>query len=127
MEMPIKETIKRFWLILPAVLAAAFVLAAGCVAPRPAPDPLAGWTRCQNQDAKDFDKITADCRNYINSLSKELRVGVGPVEYLENKAGQHAVRFETGVKGVSWSYVLIYDTNNNRIKVIKYVSGYYRS
>jgi hypothetical protein len=106
---------------------AAVLCAAGCATPKPAPDPLASWTRCWSQDPKDFDKITADCRVYINSLPQELRLGVGPFHYFEDGTGQHAIRFETGANGVNWSNVLIYDTDNNRIRVIKFESGHYRS
>ncbi len=126
MKTQIKTYMERFG---PTFLmcAAALIWSVGCVTSKPTPDPLAGWTRCWSQDPKDFDKITADYRAYINSLPQELRVGVGPVEFLENKAGEHAIRIEIGVNGVDWAHILIYDINNNRIKVIKYVSGYYRS
>jgi hypothetical protein len=108
-------------------LLVAFVWVVGCAAPKPAPDPLSGWTRCWSQDPKDFDMISADYRAYINSLPQELQVGVCAVEYLEDGTGQHAVRIEIGQNGIDWGHVLIYDRDDKRIKVIKYVIGYYRS
>jgi hypothetical protein len=119
----IMKHFRHFWFAL-ALLA---TLIFGCRCSTAKPDPLAGWTHCKSQDPKGFGKITADCDVYINSLPNELRVGVGPVEYLEDKTGQHAIRFETGENGESWSYVLIYDASNNRIKTTKYLSGHYRS
>src|ERR1039457_5876635 len=110
------EKINR--LILSFLLAV--IVLAGCAAPKPAPDPLAGWTPCWSQDPKDFDKITADCHAYINELPQELKVGVGPIEYLEDGTGQHAVRFETGRKEISYAHVLIYGKDNKRIKTVEY-------
>lgn len=107
-------------------LLAAIVCAVGCVAPKPTPDPLVGW-RVLYKGYEHLDKITTDCHAYINNLPQELKVGVGPIEYLEDGTGQHAVRIEIAKDGVDWAHVLIYDKNDMRIKVLKYVSGYYRS
>ena len=121
---PLRMSITRF---TSYVVLAAFVCIVGCAAPRPSPDPLAGWKVLHSRDYEKLDTITADTHAYIESLPEELRVGVGPIDYLEDGTGQHAVRIEIGHKGVDWGHVLIYDRNDKRIKVIKYVIGYYRS
>ena len=120
------NSISRLGLICLVLFIALFCIF-GCAAPKPTANPLVGWRVLYRYDNEILGQITADSHAYINNLPQELRIGVGPIHYFEDDTGQHAVRFETGAKGVSWSYVLIYDINNNRIKVIKYVSGYYRS
>ena len=108
-------------------LMVAFICVVGCAAPKPAVDPLAGWKVLLSRDYEKLGKITDDCQAYIKTLPQELRVGVGPIFYLEDGTGQHAVKIEIAQNGTDWAHVLIYDRDDRRIKVIKYVSGHYRS
>lgn len=126
MKASCKNSINYLGLISFAFLIA-FFCASGCTTPKPSPDPLTGWRVLHSRDYEKLDRITDDYHAYINSLPQNLRVGVGPIDYLEGGTGQHAVRIEIGVNGVDWGHVLIYDKENRRIKVIKYVIGYYRS
>jgi hypothetical protein len=95
-----------------------------CSAPKPMPDPLAGF------HVSSFDPnkaITDDYKNYIQKLSPEEQKRAGPIFYYEDGTGQHAVLIKIGINGTVWEHVLIYDKNDKRIKTIKYASGNYRS
>lgn len=120
-----KTQIKNNLWLISLTLAAAFILAAGCIAPKPAPDPLVGWKRVYL--AEPDKAIAEDYRDYIQNLPPNERKAVGPVFFFEDGTGQHAIRFEIGINGTDWAYVLIYNKESKRIKVIKYFSGYYRS
>jgi hypothetical protein len=71
--------------------------------------------------------ISDDYHDYISKLSPEERKYVGPLQFFEDGAGQHAVEIEIALNGTWWFHVLIYDKNNQRVKVIKYSPGGYRS
>ena len=104
-------------------------LADGCL-PKPSPDPLVGWQACLSKEDNVFEKaIEDDYRSYIRSLPAHERYYVQDYDiwFLKDGTGQHAVKINIPLNGVWRSHVLIYDKNNKRIKVIKYVSGYYRS
>ena len=110
------------WILLAALLGGC----GGCQTKTP--DPLAGWKVLFSRDYEKFDKaITDDYQDYIQKLPPKERNGVGPISYFEDGTGQHAVRIEIAINGTDWAHVLIYDKNNKRIKVIKFVSGHYRS
>ena len=47
--------------------------------------------------------------------------------FFEDGTGQRAVQFQIGLKGTWWVYVLIYDQNDKRTRVVKYVRGHYMS
>jgi len=99
-----------------------------CSAPKQQPDPLAGWKILLSRDYEPFDKsITQDYHNYIDNLPNGEKKFVGPLQFFEDGTGQHAVRIEIALNGTDWAHVLFYDKENKRIKVIKYVSGHYRS
>jgi hypothetical protein len=92
------------------------------------PDPTAGWRILFSKDYDKLDKsILEDYRAYIEALPNGESRFVGPVTFLEDGAGQHAVRIEIALDGTDWAHVIIYDKNNKRVKIIKYVSGHYRS
>jgi hypothetical protein len=110
------------------VLLATLVFAGGCVFPRHRPDPLAGWKLSWSQDSSKLDKaIVADYQDYIQKLSPKERSHVGPVQFLEDGTGQRAVKILIATGRKDWAHVLIYNHQNERIKVIKYVSGYFLS
>jgi hypothetical protein len=99
----------------------------GCATQKPTPDPLAGWHFSSLNNLQNNKAISDDYQAYINNLPTKLRNGVGPMQYFEDGTGQHAVLIEIAQNGTDWAHVLIYDKDDKRIKVIKYVSGHYRS
>jgi hypothetical protein len=103
------------------LLLSMFVWIAGCATP----NPLAGW---KSLGFEPPDKaITDDYQYYFQQHN--MRGYAGPVFYFEDGTGQHAVEFEMfgHIKNVSWQYVLIYDKENKRIKVVKYDRRRYQS
>ncbi|HTA95228.1 MAG TPA: hypothetical protein VK769_03815 [Verrucomicrobiae bacterium] len=104
------------------------IFGCSCSAPKPTPDPLAGF----HQDVfftPDTNKaITDDYKSYIQTLSPEEQKFATVDEFFADGTGQHAVRIETDINGdQAWYHILIYDKDNKRIKVIKYYRGKYMS
>jgi hypothetical protein len=109
-----------FTLALPAMLFSG----CSCSAPKPTPDPLAGFhAASKNPD----QSIVDDYQNYIQTLSPEERKYARVSGYNEDGTGQHAAIIEIDLNGTAWNHVLIYDKDNKRIKVVKYVAFHYRS
>jgi hypothetical protein len=110
-------------LTLQICLLAIFVGIAGCATP----NPLAGW----NADYKaEPDKaIVADCQDYIQRLPLKQKklVDSASISFYKNRPDQHAIKIEIPLNGVWHEHVLIYGRDNDRIKVIKYSDGGYRS
>jgi len=124
MKTSIKGSVEQFGLTCLLLLAAIF-WTTSCSAPKPIPDPMAGWKRVYL--AEPGKAIVQDYRDYIQNLPPDERKFVGPIFFLEDGTGQHAIRFEIGINGTDWAHVLIYNKENKRIKAIKYFSGNYRS
>jgi hypothetical protein len=102
----------------------------GCISSQPTTDPLAGWKYLQHVGHSHFDKaVVDDYWDFIHKLPADETRGLDwySINEYSNDAGQHAVRIETTPNGRYWEYVLIYDSNNKRIKSIKYFGGRYRS
>jgi hypothetical protein len=116
------EKINR--LIFPFLLAVIFC-AVGCAAPKPTPDPLAGWKLTGFESAN--KPIEDDYKAYIEKLPTDEKNGLGTIQFFEDETGQYAVRIEIALNGADWAHILIYDKNNKRNKVIKYVTGRYAS
>ena len=109
------------------LIAAAFSMV-GCAVPKPAPDPLAGWRPLfSNEEQIVGDAIKSDYGNYIQKLSQSEKNGLGPIFLFADETGQHAIKFQVAVNGVDWAHVIIYDRDNKRVKVIKYLYAYYQS
>ena len=109
-------------------LCAAIIFGCRCATSKPTPDPLAGWTMLLSEDYEKLDNsITRDYHNYIDKLPDGEKKFVGPIQFYEDGTGQHAVRIEIALDGTDWAHVLFYNKANIRIKVIKFVSGHYRS
>ncbi|SRR6266496_4462016 len=107
---------------------ATLMLAAGCIAPKQIPDPLLSWLPSASQDPKKLDRgIRDDYQDYINRLPPAKRSFIGVISFYEDGTGQHAVKIERGVNGTYWEYVLIYDRQSMRVKVVTYIGGGYRS
>jgi hypothetical protein len=114
----------------------AFVLLTGCASSGPPPDPLAGWTfrmfdyfaPPDQQHHYHLSKaITEDAQNYIKEHNlKPYGMITG---FHENAEGDRAVDFVAfpDSERSSWHYILIYNKNNERIKVIKYDHRSYTS
>jgi hypothetical protein len=109
------------------------ILVGGCVT-KPRPDPLEGWKLSWRQDPTLVNKaIRDDYEDYIQKLpAKERRfVSESSIRFFENTTGQRAVRISIPLpgfwSGIWWDHILIYDTKNKRIKVLKYKSGRYLS
>lgn len=107
------------------VLLAALALCFGCSVFTHGSDPLAGWNADTGGDSD--PAIKQDYQNYIAALPLKERNSVGGFSFFRDETGKHAVRFETGVRSTSWAHVLIYDKENRRIKVIKYLKGHFLS
>jgi hypothetical protein len=105
-------------------LLATIVWTAGCTMFARHSDPLVGWKPEFNSRPSD-QIIEKDYQDYIQKLPPKERTSAGPIFYFEDGTGQQAVKIEIGVNGTSWVHVLIYDKDNKRIKVIKYVAGHY--
>lgn len=96
-----------------------------CTTSTPAPDPLAGW----KLDLKEQPNaaITKDYQDYIRKLPPEEKKFAALGQFLEDGTGQHAIVIGIALNGTDWSHVLFYDKQNKRIRVVKYISGHYRS
>jgi hypothetical protein len=71
--------------------------------------------------------ITEDYPEYIKTIPERERQFVGPVSFFKNDAGRFAVKIEIPVYGTWKEHILIYDSNNRRVKVIRYNGGHYMS
>jgi hypothetical protein len=129
MKTLVKNSLNRFWLTLP-VLIALLALTDGCVA-RLGRNPLEGWKGGQTaSEGCSFDKaIVDDYRNYIRQLPAEERSHVDDfgIRFYESAAGERAVEIAIPINRIRWKHVLIYDQKNVRTKVIKYAASRYLS
>jgi outer membrane biogenesis lipoprotein LolB len=110
------------------ILALCMMVISGCScsAPKPTPDPLAGFHEVGIQHLDNNKTITADYQAYIQTLSPEEQ-RASSVFFFEDGTGQHAVMIKMGLNETVWQHVLIYDKDDKRIKTIKYSPGGYRS
>jgi hypothetical protein len=93
----------------------------------PGPNPIVGWVACRSQDPGKLDKaIQDDYREYVSRLSPNERMWIGPVGLSEDGSGQHAVTIHIAWYGTDWAHVLVYDKDNKRVRVTRYVAGHYR-
>ena len=91
-------------------------------------NPIAGWKILFSRDSDNLNQSIKDDYNaYIKALPSDERNGIGPIQFFEDGTGQHAVRIEIAQNGTDWAHVLIYDKDNKRVRVVKFVSGHYRS
>jgi hypothetical protein len=119
------------WLIL--ALSMTVIFGCTCAAPKNEPDPLTGWTfrtfdeflpSAYQQHYHLEKSVTDDYETFIKTNNLKT---FGPITgFFEDGTGQRAVEFEAfpGEPNASWNYVLIYNKENKRIRVIRY--GYKR-
>ncbi|HTA94895.1 MAG TPA: hypothetical protein VK769_02105 [Verrucomicrobiae bacterium] len=107
----------HFWFAL--ALCAMIFSGCSCSAPKPTPDPLAGWKPDFHEQPN--EAIEKDFQDY----NQKEGLHSYPDDFLEDGTGQHAITFQVGVNGTWWRHILIYDKDNKRIKTIKYTDGHY--
>jgi hypothetical protein len=127
MKIPNKQLI-RLWLFVP-ILLTVLVWSSGCADVSHHQKLLTGWS---HDFSPQLDKaIVNDYEAFIQGLPPKERMLVHKynIEPLINNKGEHAIRFEIGIDGIFdgtwWDYMLIYNKDNKRIKVIKYANGKY--
>jgi hypothetical protein len=126
-----KITRFKFWVFLTAPIcvlmaftAAAFIFLSGCEMFENHTDPVAGWKNFYPNPEPDA-AIKKDYEDYMHNLPPWSAQIDAQNFFYEDKTGQHAVKIEVAVNGTWWIHVLIYDQNDKRIKVIKYIGGHY--
>jgi hypothetical protein len=106
-----------------------FILGFGCATP--AHNPLSGWTGGLSlyQGGHTDGAITTDYQSYIQKLplQESQFITKFDIKFYEDRTGQHAVEISIPLNGTWRMHVLIYDKDDKRIKVIKYIGGEYRS
>lgn len=121
----IKYSINRFCFGM--TLGAILISGCRCSAPKPTPDPLAGWQLDFSPAGLNDKIIEKDYEDYIQKLSPEEKKFIAYREFFKDGTGQHALKITIGLKGTNWRHVLIYDKNDKRIKAIKFASGHSQS
>jgi hypothetical protein len=118
-------------------LLAMFLCGFGCSSSKLTPDPLASWTfkplpgwetPPYGHNTNHLDKAISD--DYQDFIAKNnLRLFGAITGFYEGGTRQHAVEFTAFPpdSNATWNYVLIYDTTNKRIKLIKYGYTKYQS
>jgi hypothetical protein len=120
------KTISKYSNYFGLALALCVMIFSGCSCSTTKTDPLVGWKILFSSDYKKFDKaIVDDYNNYIQQLPLDEKNNIGPIQFFEDGAGQHAVKMEIALNGTDWAHVLIYGKDNKRLKVIKYKVGHY--
>jgi hypothetical protein len=105
-------------------LLAAFALFAGCAH---SPDPMTGWQRdfLHEPDAA----IEKDYQDFIKTFKPEGQRPDQAIGYFKDGTGQHAIETEIFKyhQNASCHYLIIYDKDDKRIKIIKFDCGSYQS
>lgn len=106
----------------------------------PKVDPLAGWNSWHESDEDSppvvqkthaakhppLDKaIKDDYQSYLNKHEAGYFVSTLSLTFHEDGNGNHAVSIQIGRNGRYWVYIFIYDKDNVRTKIIRYISGAY--
>jgi hypothetical protein len=131
MKARIKNLVSQFGLTLFTLLAAVFLIV-GCATTDPLADSSVNWTfkpfpgfefGPQGHNTNHLDRAIID--DYEGYIKKHDLFTVGAITgFYEDGAGQHAVKFRASYAlAPARYYVLIYNKENKRIKVIKYGPG----
>jgi hypothetical protein len=125
---PVKTTNKY---IISSVLALCAMVVFGYV--HSMSDPLAGWKDLGSANVLKGcpfgQKIKDDYENYIPTLPEYERNSVddNAIHFYQGTDGRRAVKITAFGKGfithIWWEYILIYDSNDKRIKAIKHKNG----
>jgi hypothetical protein len=86
-------------------------------------NPVAGWQ--EDFKGEPSQVVQKDAQDYISKLPGMEKNWVGPQSWLTDGKAQHALVITVAVNGTDWGHVLIYDKNDRRVKVVKYVMGHY--
>jgi hypothetical protein len=108
-------------------MSAMLFLGFGCNTSKPTLDPLAGWQKAYKEEPDQV--IEKDSQNFIQKLQSEGKGQSQVTGYYKNGTGQHLVNIEIFEhnQNASWQYALVYDKDDNRVKVIKYGHCRYQS
>ena len=134
MKKMIQHSIRYSWLLF--ALSMSVFFGCTCAAPKNESDPLLGWNFCTFDEfsvpGKEYhyhleQLVTDDYKIFIKT--NNLNVFGAITGFFEDGSGQRAVEFEAFPYGqnASWHYVLIYNGENKRIKVIRYGHKKYQS
>jgi hypothetical protein len=105
-----KKMIKYFNTIgLIFALCAMVISGCSCSAPKPTPNPLAGW----QIEFKPVDSsVEKDAQDYMQKLPPEEKKYASWGYYYKDGTGQHAMEIEVALNGTWVYHVLIYDKDN---------------
>ena len=121
----LKRVLNRF--VIPLTLIGLMCLT-GCAGLAHRGDPLEGWKMCWSQDPQKLDKqIRDDYQSYIDRLPHRQRKYVVGIDLFEDGKGQHAVKIEIPLNGAWLEHLLIYNSQNQRVRAITYKHGHYAS
>jgi hypothetical protein len=101
---------------------ALLILTQGCAALIPHHDPVANWKLEIGHEPT--ESITRDYKDFIARLPDNERKTASVMGFFTHPSGKRAIKIETNPNRTSWTYVLIYDATDRRIKTIRYASSY---
>ena len=84
------------------------------------PEALKGWKATNDLPA---DTVVTDYNEYIEKLPKAERPGVSDVKYYVDGTGRNAVAVLVIVGDTQWTHLLVYDKQDKRTGVTKFVAG----
>ena len=95
------QKFRQFFCVRFGVVCSAF-FRCSCSAPKPTPDPLAGW----QIDFKQIDPaVENDSQDYMENFRLKKKKYAGWGYYYKDGTGQHAVRIEVDLKPNAWSHI----------------------
>ena len=106
------------------ILLATSVFLSGCELFSNHTNPILGWQVAFKSEPS--PAVEKDAQDYISKLPAEERKYAGTGFWLTDGKGQHALTIPVALNGTEWTHVLIYDQNDKRIRVVKYISAHYR-
>ena len=84
------------------------------------PEALKSWKATNDLPA---DTVVTDYNEYIEKLPKAERPGVSDVKYYVDGTGRNAVAVLVIVGDTQWTHLLVYDKQDKRTGVTKFVDG----
>jgi len=83
------------------------------------PEAMKGWKATNGLPA---DTVVTDYNDYIEKLPKAERPGVANVKYYVDDTGRNAVAVLVVVGDTQWTHLLVYDKQDKRTNVTKFVA-----